>query len=309
MLTPARGRCHSGDRCGRHRHSVCAATLAVRVIESEVRASVTALPTATTSGTATSSTGGWGEGPAVVWVLLNPATGSTDGKQRPTLGRCIRWSQAWGYGVLTIVNLFAYWATKPKDFCWPTIQQDHRTTRRSRRSPPAPTAWWPLGGARTPGWSRTCTRRAAARRAVPRPYLEGPAAPPAVRPEHSFAGTPTPPPCHHDAPRFDTVWPTAGTQTLLAVVNKGGRPRWQSPVTRKVIGVVIIGQHGLGLGAPPGRAVERQVRQFASGGNSGGAMWATGSSAAGTAVCGPSAAWTRRAGACRREPRRPPGRR
>jgi len=55
------------------------------------------------------------DAPAVVWVLLNPATGDTDGKQRPTLGRCIRWSQHWGYGALTIVNLFAYRTTKPKD--------------------------------------------------------------------------------------------------------------------------------------------------------------------------------------------------
>ena len=51
----------------------------------------------------------------VAWVLLNPATGDTDGKQRPTLGRCIKWSQAWGFGGLTIVNLFAYRATKPRD--------------------------------------------------------------------------------------------------------------------------------------------------------------------------------------------------
>lgn len=51
----------------------------------------------------------------VVWVLLNPATGDTDGKPRPTLGRCINWSKQWGYGGLTIINLFAYRATHPKD--------------------------------------------------------------------------------------------------------------------------------------------------------------------------------------------------
>lgn len=55
------------------------------------------------------------EGTTVAWVLLNPATGDTDGKQRPTLGRCIKWSQAWGFGGLTIVNLFAFRATKPRD--------------------------------------------------------------------------------------------------------------------------------------------------------------------------------------------------
>lgn len=50
-----------------------------------------------------------------VWVLLNPATGDTDGKQRSTLSRCTKWSRAWGYSGLSIVNLFAYRAIKPKD--------------------------------------------------------------------------------------------------------------------------------------------------------------------------------------------------
>lgn len=57
----------------------------------------------------------WGPGEPVVWVLLNPATGDTDGKPRPTLGRCITRSQEWGYGALQIVNLFAFRATKPRD--------------------------------------------------------------------------------------------------------------------------------------------------------------------------------------------------
>ena len=50
----------------------------------------------------------------VVWVLLNPGTGDTDGKPRPTLGRCINWSMRWGYAGLTIVNLFALRGTVPK---------------------------------------------------------------------------------------------------------------------------------------------------------------------------------------------------
>jgi hypothetical protein len=57
----------------------------------------------------------WGTGAGrVVWVLLNPATGDTDRKRRPTLGRCIAWSKTWGYDGLSIVNLFAFRATKPK---------------------------------------------------------------------------------------------------------------------------------------------------------------------------------------------------
>jgi len=50
----------------------------------------------------------------LVWVLLNPGTGDTDGKPRPTLRRCATWSRDWGYASLTIVNLFAFRATNPK---------------------------------------------------------------------------------------------------------------------------------------------------------------------------------------------------
>lgn len=41
-----------------------------------------------------------------VWVLLNPATGDTERRRRPTLERCIAWSRADFSGIL-IVNLFA----------------------------------------------------------------------------------------------------------------------------------------------------------------------------------------------------------
>lgn len=56
-----------------------------------------------------------GTGSTVAWVMLNPATGDTDGKGRPTLRRIVAFSQMWGYGGLVIVNLFAYRATKPAD--------------------------------------------------------------------------------------------------------------------------------------------------------------------------------------------------
>jgi hypothetical protein len=57
----------------------------------------------------------WGVGDAAVWVLLNPATGDTDGKPRPTLAKCIARSRGWGCGAIQIVNLFSYRATKPRD--------------------------------------------------------------------------------------------------------------------------------------------------------------------------------------------------
>ncbi len=56
-----------------------------------------------------------GSGKTVAWVMLNPATGDTDGKGRPTLRRIVGFSKQWGYGGLAIVNLFAYRATKPAD--------------------------------------------------------------------------------------------------------------------------------------------------------------------------------------------------
>lgn len=58
----------------------------------------------------------WGE-PKVetsaVWVLLNPATGDTERRRRPTLERCISWSRAAAYSGLVIVNIFGFRATAP----------------------------------------------------------------------------------------------------------------------------------------------------------------------------------------------------
>lgn len=50
-----------------------------------------------------------------VWVLLNPATGDTEQRHRPTLERCIWWSQAAGHTGLVIVNLFAFRDTNPRN--------------------------------------------------------------------------------------------------------------------------------------------------------------------------------------------------
>ncbi|WP_298462095.1 DUF1643 domain-containing protein [uncultured Cellulomonas sp.] len=49
-----------------------------------------------------------------VWVLLNPATGDTEQRRRPTLDRCIAWSKRSGFVGLTIVNLFAFRHTDPR---------------------------------------------------------------------------------------------------------------------------------------------------------------------------------------------------
>jgi len=59
----------------------------------------------------------WGEpelATSDVWVLLNPATGDTEQRRRPTLDKCIKRSRAAGRSGLVIVNLFAYRHTDPK---------------------------------------------------------------------------------------------------------------------------------------------------------------------------------------------------
>lgn len=50
-----------------------------------------------------------------IWVLLNPATGDTEKRVRPTLERCISRSRDAGNTGLVIVNLFAFRDTKPKN--------------------------------------------------------------------------------------------------------------------------------------------------------------------------------------------------
>ena len=49
-----------------------------------------------------------------VWVMLNPATGDTEQRHRPTLERCVARSRADGRTGVVIVNLFAYRHTDPK---------------------------------------------------------------------------------------------------------------------------------------------------------------------------------------------------
>lgn len=50
-----------------------------------------------------------------IWVLLNPATGDTEQRYRPTLERCIARSRAAGQTGVVIVNLFAFRDTNPRN--------------------------------------------------------------------------------------------------------------------------------------------------------------------------------------------------
>ncbi|MEM1320846.1 MAG: DUF1643 domain-containing protein [Bacteroidota bacterium] len=51
--------------------------------------------------------------PGVLFVGLNPSSADEE-QDDPTLRRCIRYAQAWGYGHLCMVNLYAFRHPSPK---------------------------------------------------------------------------------------------------------------------------------------------------------------------------------------------------
>ncbi len=50
----------------------------------------------------------------VCFVMLNPSTADAE-HDDPTIGKCKKYAQAWGFGSLEVVNLFAWRATDPAD--------------------------------------------------------------------------------------------------------------------------------------------------------------------------------------------------
>ncbi|PSR21471.1 MAG: hypothetical protein C7B45_10605 [Sulfobacillus acidophilus] len=51
--------------------------------------------------------------PTINFIMLNPSTADAS-HDDPTIARCRRYAERWGFGTLLVTNLFAYRATNPR---------------------------------------------------------------------------------------------------------------------------------------------------------------------------------------------------
>jgi hypothetical protein len=87
--------------------------------------------------------------PGIVWIMLNPSVADAS-LDDPTIRRVIRFSQAWGFGSLEVVNLFAYRATNPADMfsaAFPIGEENDRHIKAAlKRASTCIVAWGAQGG-------------------------------------------------------------------------------------------------------------------------------------------------------------------
>ena len=56
----------------------------------------------------------WGAGPGVCFIMLNPSR-ATESRTDNTVSFCLNRARDWGYGQMTVVNLFTFMSSQPDD--------------------------------------------------------------------------------------------------------------------------------------------------------------------------------------------------
>ncbi len=88
------------------------------------------------------------ERPAIAFFMLNPSRADAH-QDDPTLRRCIRLAQSWGYGSLVVVNLFAYCTPSPQvlqTVADPIGPETDRILRETAQTIPTLLLAWGNGG-------------------------------------------------------------------------------------------------------------------------------------------------------------------
>jgi hypothetical protein len=81
----------------------------------------------------------------ILWVMLNPGTGETEGRRRNTFERCKKWSRSMGYGGMIFGNVFSLRSKSAKDLLTLSHSTDtlneHALNFLSKLAPETIVAW------------------------------------------------------------------------------------------------------------------------------------------------------------------------